>query len=101
MTNNANKNVLKGHHNLAKGSALGFKTGKEIVRAMMIFMEQSLFRTKRMSSYLSENRESKFRPKEVCRIDYLFPADGFVIYPYPWAEIYWPFRPKNSTKTEK
>jgi len=70
-----------------------------------VLKKKSLSRTKKMSSYLSENRESQFRPKEVFRIDYLFSTDGFVIYPYPralpWAEIYWPFMPKNSVKTEK
>ncbi|MEI8114915.1 MAG: hypothetical protein WCI54_14860 [Bacteroidia bacterium] len=43
MTNNTNKNVLKGQHNIAQGSALGLKTGKEIVRAMLIFMGNCYF----------------------------------------------------------
>lgn len=77
MTNNANKNVLKGQLNLAQGSALGLKTGKEIVRSMVIFMGQSLFRTKRMSSCLPENNGTQFRPKEVFYINYCSSRTGF------------------------
>ena len=82
MTKNANKNVLKGQHNLAQGSALGLKAGKEIVRAMVIFMEQSLFRTKRMSSCLPENNEPQFRPKEVFHINYCSSRTVFVVRSY-------------------
>ena len=78
MNNNENKNVLKGQYNPAQGNALGLKTSEENVRAMTFFTEKSLFRTKVMDSYSSENNESQFRPKEVFSTDYPFRADGFL-----------------------
>jgi hypothetical protein len=85
MTNITNKNILKGQYNPAQGKrrrsgALGLKTGKRIVRAMVIFMGQLLFRTKRMNSYLPENNESQFRPKEVFHINYCSSRTVFVVY---------------------
>jgi len=80
MTNNTNKNVLKGQLNLAQGSALGLKTGKKIVRAILIFMGQSLFRTKRMNSYLPQNNEPQFRPKEIFYINYCSSRTVFVVH---------------------
>jgi len=106
MTNNENKYVLKGQHNLAQGNALGLKADEKIVRAMTFLKGQLLLWTKRMDSCFPENNESQFRPKDVFCIDPLFPADGFRYAPFtqgdvsvvppetlPWAEISWPFRP--------
>jgi len=75
MTNNTNKNVLKGQLNLAQGSALGLKTGKKIVRAILIFMGQS-----RMNSYLPQNNEPQFRPKEIFYINYCSSRTVFVVH---------------------
>jgi hypothetical protein len=49
MTNNENKNVLKGQHILAQGNALGLRTGEKIVREIALIKGQFLFRTKKMT----------------------------------------------------
>jgi hypothetical protein len=58
MINSKNKNGLKGQNNLTQGKrrrsvALGWGTGKRIVRARMIKKEHFLFRTK---GKVSDNR---------------------------------------------
>jgi hypothetical protein len=77
MTNKRNNIVLKGQSNLARGSAPGINTSKKVVCAMTFFKRQLLFRTKVRYSCFPQNNESKFRPKEVFRIDNIFSADGF------------------------
>ena len=57
---------------------------RKIVRLLVFFVEQYLFRTKRMDSCFREEGDTQFRPKQVYFIEFLFLADGVLlctIYP--------------------
>jgi hypothetical protein len=106
MTNNENKNVLKGQQILAQGNALGLRTGEKIVREIALIKGQFLFRTKKMTSIFLEMIRHKSVRKEFFSLIIMFPRTVFVVFPLPraafrfvpaetlpWAELYWPFRP--------
>ena len=90
MMINENENVLKGQYNLAQGNALGLNEDVEIVRAIKFFKGLSLFRTKR--------NEFNFVRKKYFALIILFQRtiSMFFLFPraLPWAELYWPFRPR-------
>lgn len=74
--------VLKGRYLLAQGKrrrsvALGLKTIKKIVRAIMFIKEEFSFRTKWIISCFPENDVLQFRPKKNYHIIYFGLADGF------------------------
>ena len=74
--------VLKGRYLLAQGKrrrsvALGLKTIKKIVRAIMFIKEEFSFRTKWIISCFPENDVLQFRPQQNFHIIYFGLADGF------------------------
>jgi hypothetical protein len=82
MIDNSNKNSLKGQYNLAQGKrrrsvALGFSTGKRIVRALKIKKEKILLSDERDHLRFSGNDLVQFRPKEIiCFVNCIL-TDGF------------------------
>lgn len=101
MEFNENENALKGQHILAQGSALDLVASREIVRATAFIKENWLFRTKKMSCN-SVRKELFTLFIELPRTVFLLhssPRATFRFVPssiLPWAELYWPFRPKEN-----
>jgi hypothetical protein len=90
------KNVLKGQYISAQGNALGLETDREIVRLVTLFIDLSLFRTKKIVSGFFEKNKLHLRQQIFYRIELQCIADDirFTNIPraLPWAEICWPFR---------
>jgi|GEM_PF-2033033 len=83
MTNNELKNGLKGQCIIAQGKrrrsvALGWETGREIVRAITLLKRISLFRTKWVNTYSTQNNVLQFRPQKTFCLEYHVSTDGFV-----------------------
>ncbi len=101
MINSENKNGLKGQYNLAQGKrsvALGWRTGKRIVRAIMVKKEHFLFRTKGKVSDNRQIRSNNSVRRSFSFMKIMFARTVFILFPLPQALpgaiISWPFRPK-------
>ena len=102
MIKNENKNVLKGQQTLAQGKrrrsvALGWRTFRRIVRAILVIEEKFLFRTKEMILIFQEMMLFYSFRKKIFALNIIFSRTVFVALPLPrampWAKISWPFMP--------
>jgi hypothetical protein len=91
--------VLKGQYILAQGNALGWRKGEQIVREIALIKERVIFRTKMMSFISGEMVKSI--PSEMSFFASVIMVPRTVLSvisvprALPWAELYWPFRPKK------
>jgi hypothetical protein len=111
MMVNGQENGLKGQRNLAQGKrsgALGWKADRKIVRAITFIKEKFLFRTGEMTLCFQETVSRNSVRKELFAFFIESSRTVFILHPLPravfrfvppetlpWAELYWPFRPKK------
>ena len=116
MITSENKHGLKGQYNLAQGKrqrsvALGWRTRKRIVRAITSIKEKILIRTKEMTLCFPEMMSSNSVRKGLLTLFIESSRTVFILHPLPrapfrivppetmpWAELYWPFRPRHVHK---
>ena len=87
MINSENKNGLKGQNNLAQGKrrrsvALGWRTGKRIVRAIRIKKEKFLFRTEEMIAISQQMMPFHSVRKKFFTVNIMFSRTVFVVPPF-------------------
>lgn len=91
--------VLKGHHILAQGNALGWRTVVKFVRVKKTANEYSKIRTKSsIHNFLSDNLPRSVRKRALVLNNMLSQTVSYApLLPraLPWAIIFWPLRPKN------
>ncbi len=99
MMGNRNENGLKGQNNLAQGKrrrsvALGWRTGKRIVRGNTINNDQFFIRTKWCVPDYRTNHLLNFVRIVVSFLKNMISRTVLSVLPLPWARLSWPFRPR-------